>query len=262
MTGTDDDSILRYVRGEASEEEVLAFDRRMATDPALLERVRRLMYLRSRFDDVFLGLTASAYGERRRAVALAEALVAVAQSQPEWKSLLQKWFRQFGESAASSYRVLLDQAKRISSVACDQPSPGLTAELALGFGGVGSTDRELENHLREGAIRLERGDVLAAREALESAARLDTRQTQTAHLRLSRGATAVCEVRVNSVRGTVAVKNWTVPGRTPPAFAILVPDGSPTDCRAAAFEFLRDEGAHLAEFSAVRDGSCRLFILE
>lgn len=70
-----EDLILRYVAGQATEEEVFVMDSAMVGDRALFTRVRCLFYLRDHFDMIWRSFGSAGFGQDLAAASIAVPIV-------------------------------------------------------------------------------------------------------------------------------------------------------------------------------------------
>jgi len=255
------DIILRYVAGKATEDEVLLVDQAMTGDRLFFVHLRSLLYLRDHFDEVWNSVSSDAVGLGSGDAAAGAARTAAADGSPVIPGRSREVSRQTGSKVLGSFRLLMDQTRKLACVAAESLAPGLSSRLQLGFSGIGSPDRTLGLHLERGMELLARGEIATARSELVVVGTLDAREAQNACLKAERAGKTVLEVHANAVRGTVEVKFWPAPGQAVPTAAILVPDVDPERAVSAPLEPAEGEDAWLAEFICAPNGSSRLSFL-
>src|SRR5580704_13562725 len=115
----DEETILNYAAGTATEEEVLLVDTAMVGDPVLFSRVRSLLYLKDHFDDLWSSFSFEDFAQTARRALMAAATAAATRQYPALAERLRGWFHESSAAPAESFRLLVDQAKRLAAVAAE-----------------------------------------------------------------------------------------------------------------------------------------------
>ncbi len=256
-----DDMILRYVAGEATEEEAFAVDSAMAQDPELFDRVRSLFDLKDHFEEVWASFSLASREPDHVRAQVVEAAVKLAQANPALADRLRRCATEAGAVCTGSFRLFVDRTRQWGGIAATQLAQGLTPRIQFGFCGVGSADQALQRHIEQGSAALVKGNLTEVTRALEAAAGIQPSEVEKAGLKIEQNGQVVLELSLNSLRGTLDVKFWPRTGVLEPTQAILISDSGCDLPIVANFEAAEGDLALIAEFLAVPSTSSHLFLL-
>ncbi|MBU0753711.1 MAG: hypothetical protein KJ645_01135 [Planctomycetes bacterium] len=262
MNHPKDEIILRYLSDESGEDEQMEMDAHMANCSRCRDRVRAMAYLRENFDSLWNTWTASEHGRVHHQLQLAAALEEVVQSSSSLAPHAMRWRKQLGTALEVAIKVIVDQTKRVATMAQDMLLPGQGFELRTAAPGVGSAEEltRVSDHLNKGSRLLSQDRPDEAVSELLKAAGIDARSPQAAVSDIYHEGTWVFQVVADSRRARISVKYMPREGEITPVFALLLSQDPGTAARYSAFEAVEGEDYLLAEFEELPDGPYRIEI--
>ena len=257
-----DETILRYVAGEASGAEELDVDTHIAGCPGCLARVRGLTHLRAHFDSMWESWTVVEHGRAFRQSRLAQALSTLSETTPKLAEHARRWILGLSKTTEVALRGLIDGDMGIASAGVEVLPSACAFRLRPAIAGVAAAEElaKVEDHLQKGSELLSRGQVDDAVNELAQAAEIDARAPQAAVSEVISGERLLLQVVVSSRREKVSVKHWPAAGHPAPAFALLLPERPQGFPMGAAFQAVAEADYLLAEFEDVPAGSFTLSV--
>lgn len=259
MTHPDEETLLEYASDRIEERNRLEVEEHVGVCDPCLNRVRALLYLRSRFDNIWPSWTAAEHARLCRQWKLALALQKVAETVPAVANRAREWLDRLDAASTRMLKVIVDKAKRVASQGVGALPPEHGFRLQPAVAGVGAADREAEGCLQKASALLSEGRAEQALQELESAASIDPRLPQATRSIVEKDGTQRAEIVVDSRRARAAVKLWATPGEPPPSIAILLPQNDPEQVAVGEFEEIEGEEYMLAEFTQIPGGELELY---
>jgi len=252
MAHLEDDLVLRYVNGLASDMEQYRIEDHLSRCDACFDRIRTLLYLRENFDSLWDSWTVSEMNFLFREKRLLQTLKAVTDSGlPQAAEKARKWLNELKEGTLVTLGILVDRSERLASAAASVLPSGYQFALQAS-GGVGAAEdlRRLEAHQQRGSDLLSSDETEAAREELRQAAKISPRRAQAVISEVYAEGTKKMEVIADSQRGVISVKFWAF-GEEPLPELVLLLRGEGEPPLISEFEGVEGESYFLAEFHDV-----------
>lgn len=262
MTHPDYEILLRYAVEDVTDAEQLRVDTHLAECDACVERIRALRYLQENFTPLWESWTAAEHGRLHRRWQWLGVLQQLAGQSPSLAGRLRQWAEALREGAEITFKLLIDQSRRIASVACGVLPGECESALCPAYRGVGSPEeqKQLEAHLQKSSDCLAEDRTDEAVAELLEAVKIDARRPQSATLEVSRQGRRLLQTAVDGRSGRVWIRYWPAEPRLAPALAVLIPRGREAVPLAAEFKAVPEDTYLLAEFENVPDGPYALRI--
>ena len=256
-----DRQAIDYVTEKINDTELLEMDRRMASDPSLLEQVQAFRFLKDNFEAIWNGLSAENYQDAPQASRLVAAVRQASELYPALRSRLQDTLEQAAISTLNEIRILQNRAKQYICLASQESADGLKSKPLLSFSGIGSPDSEIATLLKDAHQNLSKSNISEAERGLAKAAAIDPSQSTTFVIDCYQNDIRIAELRSDCQRNYLGIRYHPNKLQTHPKIAIMIPIGSTDAIKITEFDLVEEENVLLAEFYGIQEGQSRVILV-